>query len=661
MNIIKTYTQLVEGKITKDQFVQQVRINPSIKHLVNSFMSCDDIIKVLVRKNIITEQTIKEKEVVKSLLKEDLLPGGLADNKTVEDLAAKHGVSSEEIQAALDKGCEVEKEHTNDVNQAKEIAMDHLSEDPKYYEKLSTIEKEGCKDCPPQGSEVFTADVDELKDINPEDAEAYMEPMTGEFDEPQLGKITPEGTVRLARDIRIYKPSILPQYTELIRYYMAHPDAEEDVKHAVLALCQHADLDIAPNWSIAMQPELNEGKKKQEKIEIENNEDFIPNSISPDELRRGLKAEFEKTKDFKKATKAAIKNLTKDPLYYLRKEKGLLKDKKKRTDLPKEATKTNLVDKDNKMIKAKLNEVHIHTEPGSDQPNELVRQAKTYIDSNPTLKQESEAITLYNEGSDKCMLKYFNWEILPNECVQKLSLQFDVSREGMEDSGDENSNDNILQDYYILSKKTGDNSPKKDLGNSFDKFKQKIGSLVKEVIDDLHGIKEKPNPDVQEKVNRINDYAKAAKRGDYEALASMSYAEREYCQNMNSEYYDKIRQKYGIDEEVFRKSFEEYEKENSNKLDPDELDPAGGTGLDSHIEESKKNLEESEVKAVDIKPGASFKMAGSLGKFKRGTQVTIIRVEREEDDIRIDLKNEDGEEDSFYMDPNDSLNLDDNG
>jgi hypothetical protein len=33
----------------------------------------------------------------------------------------------------LEKGIEVEMEHTDDSEKAKEIALDHLSENPKYY------------------------------------------------------------------------------------------------------------------------------------------------------------------------------------------------------------------------------------------------------------------------------------------------------------------------------------------------------------------------------------------------------------------------------------------------------------------------------------------------------------------------------------------------
>jgi hypothetical protein len=62
---------------------------------------------------------------------EDKIPGGLADKKRPSDFD----------QAQLAKGMKVEKEHTSDAAIAQEIAMDHLSEDPGYYQKLEKMER----------------------------------------------------------------------------------------------------------------------------------------------------------------------------------------------------------------------------------------------------------------------------------------------------------------------------------------------------------------------------------------------------------------------------------------------------------------------------------------------------------------------------------------
>jgi hypothetical protein len=72
------------------------------------------------------------------------IPGGLAKNKTLDDIATKHGIKLKELEKQLEKGIKVEAEHTTDKAVAREIAIDHLFEDPKYYDKLSKIEEGTC-------------------------------------------------------------------------------------------------------------------------------------------------------------------------------------------------------------------------------------------------------------------------------------------------------------------------------------------------------------------------------------------------------------------------------------------------------------------------------------------------------------------------------------
>ena len=74
--------------------------------------------------------------------REDVIPGGLAKGMTLNDIAKKHNISVDTIVKDLKKGMKVEMEHTTDVNVAKEIAFDHLYEDPKYYDKLAKMEAE---------------------------------------------------------------------------------------------------------------------------------------------------------------------------------------------------------------------------------------------------------------------------------------------------------------------------------------------------------------------------------------------------------------------------------------------------------------------------------------------------------------------------------------
>lgn len=77
---------------------------------------------------------MKYDELVESIL------NGLAKNKSLEDIAVKHNVSTNDLQKELTRGIKIEHEHTKKADVAKQIAMDHLWEDPKYYTKLSKIE-----------------------------------------------------------------------------------------------------------------------------------------------------------------------------------------------------------------------------------------------------------------------------------------------------------------------------------------------------------------------------------------------------------------------------------------------------------------------------------------------------------------------------------------
>ena len=68
------------------------------------------------------------------------IPGGKAEGKTVSDIARKHGVSVSAAEAAIRKGTRIEKEHTTDAAIAREIAKDHVYENPRYYDMLAKIE-----------------------------------------------------------------------------------------------------------------------------------------------------------------------------------------------------------------------------------------------------------------------------------------------------------------------------------------------------------------------------------------------------------------------------------------------------------------------------------------------------------------------------------------
>jgi len=69
---------------------------------------------------------------IKILIKErEELTGGAGDKKPDSDFDSQQ----------LDIAIKHEMEHTKNRKIAKEIAKDHLSEDPNYYKKLKKIEK----------------------------------------------------------------------------------------------------------------------------------------------------------------------------------------------------------------------------------------------------------------------------------------------------------------------------------------------------------------------------------------------------------------------------------------------------------------------------------------------------------------------------------------
>lgn len=60
--------------------------------------------------------------------------------KTPEAIAKKFEVSLEHIQNQLKLGMRTEREHTTHENIARQIALNHLDEDPNYYTKLKSME-----------------------------------------------------------------------------------------------------------------------------------------------------------------------------------------------------------------------------------------------------------------------------------------------------------------------------------------------------------------------------------------------------------------------------------------------------------------------------------------------------------------------------------------
>lgn len=116
-------------------------------------------------------------------VREEVLKGGKSDGKTLEDIAKKHDkkgyydvkdmVSS--LQKQLNKGVKVEMEHTDDKNRAKEIAMDHLWEDPNYYDKLKKVETKEATTSASSGQ--YSQPAIWAKSLNKKDFKGYSKPL----------------------------------------------------------------------------------------------------------------------------------------------------------------------------------------------------------------------------------------------------------------------------------------------------------------------------------------------------------------------------------------------------------------------------------------------------------------------------------------------------
>jgi len=94
-SIANQYRDLKEGRMSQANFMRNLRM--TMPHYVTNTTSYNDAVKILRNKGILTENIVKQ----------------------------------------LEKGIEVEKEHTKDEVKAAQIAIDHLKEDPKYYTKLT--------------------------------------------------------------------------------------------------------------------------------------------------------------------------------------------------------------------------------------------------------------------------------------------------------------------------------------------------------------------------------------------------------------------------------------------------------------------------------------------------------------------------------------------
>lgn len=125
------YSDTIIG--TKDVYKVQCVING--KNTEMRVMAYDEYdAKRQVEKNNKGVKIIDVKKIKESKIKEDKIPGGLGDDMPDDQFDENQ----------LEIGVRVEMEHTVDPDKAREIAKDHLMEDPEYYTKLLKMEKGEC-------------------------------------------------------------------------------------------------------------------------------------------------------------------------------------------------------------------------------------------------------------------------------------------------------------------------------------------------------------------------------------------------------------------------------------------------------------------------------------------------------------------------------------
>jgi hypothetical protein len=133
------YQKTLNEQMTQSDFLWTVRRDPNYSGILTNTMTFEDTVKTLKNKGFIWDN--KESEVksfdfigtMKSLnegAKKQKLKGGKGDNLTPDQVNYHE----------FTKGWKHELEHTDDIDKAKEIALDHLAEDPNYYTRLDMIE-----------------------------------------------------------------------------------------------------------------------------------------------------------------------------------------------------------------------------------------------------------------------------------------------------------------------------------------------------------------------------------------------------------------------------------------------------------------------------------------------------------------------------------------
>jgi hypothetical protein len=378
MKIIKQqYIDLQEGNMTQANFMRNLRM--TLPQYITNVTSFDDSVRILKNKGILTEV---------------INPSELA------------------------MGVKIEMEHTNDMEVAKKIAMDHLAENPNYY---SDLKSSGIDT--PQGLGSTTGGESTLEPnlnrANPKDGFSL-----GFFEEAE-DKSLNEAKDEKTKWTNTSGKSMYDQFKEIdnlnghevligIDYEM---EKNEELTKAAAAKIVIKNLKKNPIYYTSQdmsgvegyEPEYLGGKSAQP--EAHQMQPLDKNMSNVVDKKRGMQP----VKGIEKPKKDAdAKKETNKP------EKGIslmsLIAKTSRGVKKMDAT-------GEKMKKIAMKEAQFNDFP-SEKPGKISQQIATYIDSNPTLRKYSDDITLQSDPDG--FLKYGYWEELPADALKALELQYNV-------------------------------------------------------------------------------------------------------------------------------------------------------------------------------------------------------------------------------------------
>lgn len=180
---------------------------------------------------------------------ENKIKGGKADNMTTKDIADKFKVSIEKINTQIKKGVGVEMEHTKDKEKAIEIAMDHLSEFPDYYDRLEKMEKNAEK---------------EFKPVKESQKKLIKKLLREEIEEGKLGRMA--GTIGMAA-ATLGSPSIHSMDKTLTKSEKIGVSKKED--GSIISIAK----SDGPTKEFAKELAINKAKN-QLAYSLKTNEDF---------------------------------------------------------------------------------------------------------------------------------------------------------------------------------------------------------------------------------------------------------------------------------------------------------------------------------------------------------------------------------------------------